>query len=453
MTSLPSSLTRRPTTASGQSSARSPAEVRRDLATRRPLVATATLGGAFAAAGPLVVCLGVALVGWFLTDAGSHGEPSDALRVGAFGWLMAHGSGVVVEGARVTALPLALTLGCAWTIWRVGQRVGESVSGHGPDADRIADGERDWTVPLTAGLFTLGYLMVATAVTTLAATGATDPALARVLGFSVLLGLVAGLPAIARGSGRAAIWLPAVPAGLRAAAGLARSLVRAWLVIALLALLLALVLDFSTALNVISQLDASAGESAMIAALTVLVLPNAVLFSSAYLLGPGFTVGAGTLVSPGLVVLGPLPMFPLLAALPDPGAGSGATMWPMVLPLLLAAVVAARALRRDPVEGYDAAAVRCCGGGILAGLLLGALTALAGGAVGPGRMQQVGPYVLDVLLHSVTAFGVGGLLGALAMTAWQRRTGGAAGIGAAGGTGEEGGTGGGLRERLRSLRG
>lgn len=38
------------------------------------------------------------------------------------------------------------------------------------------------------------------------------------------------------------------------------------------------------------------------------------------------------------------------------------------------------------------------------------------------------------------------------MTAWQRRTGGAAWIGAAGGTGEAGGTGGGLRERLRSLR-
>ena len=50
------------------------------------------------------------------------------------------------------------------------------------------------------------------------------------------------------------------------------------------------------------------------------------------------------------------------------------------------------------------------------------MTSLAGGAVGPGRMRDVAPYSFDVLLHAVTAFGVGGLLGGLAVTWWQRRT-------------------------------
>jgi hypothetical protein len=50
------------------------------------------------------------------------------------------------------------------------------------------------------------------------------------------------------------------------------------------------------------------------------------------------------------------------------------------------------------------------------------MAAVAGGAVGPGRMRDVHPLVGDVLLQSVTAFGLGGLLGGLAMTWWQRRT-------------------------------
>lgn len=427
MTSVPSSLPRPAQRTSGADSARSESRsdsaVRRDLATRRPLVATATLGGAFAAAGPLLVCAALAVVGWFLTDAGGHGDPSDALRVGALGWLVAHGSGVAVEGVRITAVPLGITLACAWTVWRVGNRVGESVSGHGPDADRIADGERDWTVPLSTGLFALGYLLVATVTVSIAATVTTDPSLPRVIGSSLLLGLAVGGPAIARGSGRAAIWVSGLPMGLRDAAALARSILRGWLLVAVAALLGALIVDFSTAANVVSQLDASTADTALLAALTLLVLPNATLFSSSYLLGPGFTVGSGTLVSPALVVLGPLPMFPLLAALPDAGPTPTWTLWLMALPVLLAAGLAARSMRRRPASGYDAAAVRGCGGGLLAGLALGLVTLLAGGAVGPGRMREVGPAAGEVLLHAVTSFGIGGLLGALAMTAWQRRDG------------------------------
>ena len=58
---------------------------------------------------------------------------------------------------------------------------------------------------------------------------------------------------------------------------------------------------------------------------------------------------------------------------------------------------------------------------MLAGAAFGVLAALAGGAVGPGRMTDVGPLVGSVLVHAVTAFGIGGLLGGLAMTWWQRR--------------------------------
>ena len=59
---------------------------------------------------------------------------------------------------------------------------------------------------------------------------------------------------------------------------------------------------------------------------------------------------------------------------------------------------------------------------MLAGVLFGVLAALAGGAVGPGRMTDVGPLAFDVLVHAITAFGIGGLVGGLLMTWWQRRS-------------------------------
>ncbi|MDZ5621494.1 cell division protein PerM [Nocardioides bizhenqiangii] len=398
-------------------------ELRQALGTRRPLVPTATLGGALAAAGPLLVCMAVAVVGWFLTDAGGHGTPSGALRVGALSWLAAHGSGVSIEGVRITAMPLGITLLCVWSAWRVGHRVGESISGHGPDADRIADGERDWTVPFAGGLFTVGYVLVGVLATTLASTIETMPSTGRVVLWSTLIAAGAGLPALARGSGRAAIWLPATPVAVRDTAVLVRAILRAWLAVALAALLVALVLDFSTAANIVSQLESDAGDIAMLSVLTLALLPNAALFSSAYLFGPGFTVGTGTLVSPGAVVLGPLPLFPLLAALPDGGPTPGWAGWLMVSPVLVAGLASALAHRSRPAVAWDQAAIRGCGGGLVAGLVLGLLTSLAGGAVGPGRMADVGPLQVDVLLHAMTGFGIGGLLGALAMTWWQRRGG------------------------------
>ncbi|PWN04638.1 hypothetical protein DJ010_03175 [Nocardioides silvaticus] len=402
---------------------RQEAELRQALVTRRPLVPTATIGGALAAGGPLLVCMAVAVVGWFVTDAGGHGTPSGALRVGAFGWLVAHGAGVTVEGVRLTAVPLGITLLCVWSAWRVGHRVGESVSGHGPDADRIADGERDWTVPVAAGLFTVAYAVVGVLATTLASTVETGPSAGRVVLWSVLVAAGAGVPAIARGSGRAAIWVPAIPAAVRDTAVLVRWVLRAWLAVALAALVVALVLDFSTAANIVSQLGTDAGDTAVLGLLTLAVVPNATLFSSAYLMGPGFTVGTHTLVSPGAVVLGPLPLFPLLAALPDAGPTPGWTGWLMASPVLVAFVAAALAHRARPAAAWDQAAIRGCAGGLVAGLLLGLLTTFAGGAVGPGRMADVGPFQVDVLLHAVTAFGIGGLLGALATTWWQRRGG------------------------------
>ena len=318
-------------------------ELRRDLRHRRPLVLLAPLAGAAAAASTLVVCLALGVAGWFLTDAGTHGAPRDGLWVGALAWLMAHGSGVHVAGTLVSVMPLGITLAAAWATWRIGHRLGDSISGHGPDAQRLADGERDWTVPAAAALYAAGYVAVAFAT------------------------------------------------------------------------------DLDTALNVTSQLGTDTTGTVQLVAISLLVVPNAVAFSGSYLLGPGFTVGTHTLVSPSVVTVGALPMFPLLAALPDTGPTPGWTTALVGVAPLVGALGAMRAQRTHPTYRWEEGALHGCGGGMLAGALFAVLALLSGGAVGPGRMADVGPLVGSVLVHAVTAFGIGGLLGGLLATWWQRR--------------------------------
>lgn len=397
-----------------------PDTARAAAARPRPLVLIATLGGVLAALGPLVVLLAVGVIGWFITDAGVHGAPRDGMRMGALAWLAGHGSGFTVMGARVTIVPLGVTAIAAWSMWRLGHRVGDAVSGHGPDADRISDGERDLTVPTAVATFFAGYAVVAVVVATLAAGTTADPSVPRVLAWSLALTAFVAAPAIADGSGRAAIWAAFVPASVRAGAAVARSVLVTLLVVSAAVFLVAFALSFSEAATMTARLHTSPSEAGLYALVNAALLPNAVLFSGSWLLGPGFAVGGATLVSPAAVVLGPLPVLPLLAALPAVGTPPGWAGAMTLLPPLVAAVAAFRALRGRPLT-WDRVALAGCGGGLVAGAAFAVLASFSGGAAGPGRMRFIGPFVPDVLVHAVPACGVGALVGAgvVALQVWR----------------------------------
>ena len=397
-----------------------PDTARTDPAHPRPLVLIATLGGALAALGPLVVLLAVGVIGWFVTDAGVHGAPRDGMRMGALAWLAGHGSGFTVLGARVTIVPLGVTAISVWSMWRLGHRVGDAVSGHGPDADRISDGERDFTVPTAIATFFAGYAVVAVVVATLAAGSTADPSVPRVLAWTIAMTALVAAPAIAVGSGRAAIWAAYLPTTVRAGAAVAGAVLRAFLLASALVFLVALAVSFDDAATLTSQLHPSPSEAGLYALVNAAFVPNAALLTGSFLLGPGFAVGGATLVSPSAVVLGPLPLVPLLAALPAVGTPAGWVGWLMLLPPLVAAVAAYRTLRRRPLA-WDQVALAGCGGGLAAGFGFALLASVAGGAAGPGRMRFVGPFVRDVLVHGVPACGIGALLGAgvVALLAWR----------------------------------
>ncbi len=405
MTSLLSAPTRRPL----------------DVRHRRPWWLAAPLAGVVAALAALMVLVVVSLAGWYLADAGSHGAPRDALRMGALAWLTAHGSGVQVGGATLSVIPWGLTIFCAWTVWRVGHRLGDAVSGHGPDADRIADGERDWTVPVTVTSFTIAYAVAAAILVRVAGDAATAPSAARAVLGAALMALLVGGVAVAIGSGRLPVWVATLPDAVPSTMATALSVLRWHLIAAGVLLMAALALDWAAAANLMSQLQTSPAGATSMTAASLVLLPNAVVFSGSYLLGAGFTVGTGTLVSPTAVVLGPLPLFPLLAALPDAGTPRAWTAALLGVPPVVAAVGAIRAQRRHPTTRWDQGALRGCVGGVLAAVAFALLAHLAGGSVGPGRMQEVAPFASSALAYAVAAFGVGGAVGGLLATAWERR--------------------------------
>jgi len=422
MTSLLLSRTTTGAPDPGQGPRRPSAEVLRDLLAARPLTAMTALGGVAAALGPLLVAMTLGLVGWYLTDGGTRGTPTGGLRVGAVAWLLGHGSGLGVDGVAVTAVPLGATLLCGYVVHRVARRVGAGISGHGPGAEALADGARDWTVPVALVLFTGGYAVVGGLAAALASGGAavglSGP---RVLLGCVLLCLVVAGPTLAVASGRAAVWVGAVPPLLLTSARVARRTLVAWLLVSAVTLVAALAADLATAANVFADLHTDAGAAALVVLLTLLAVPNALGFSSAYVLGPGFTVGAGTLVTPASATLGPLPTFPLLAALPDDGPAPAWTTALLVLAPLVALLATVTVQRRVPTTSYADGALRGLVGGVGAGLVVGALSWLCGGAVGPGRLAEVGPLVGQVTAHAVATFAAGGVLGALLLTWWQRR--------------------------------
>ena len=141
-------------------------------------------------------------------------------------------------------------------------------------------------------LFAAGYVVVAAVTGALASTAATAPDTSRVVLWSVVLCGLLGAPAIAIGSGRAAIWAASLPASVVAAAAACRQVAQRlgwsspWWPSSV-----ALVTDFGTALNVISQLHTDTGAHRAAGRRLAAGGPNAVVFSGAYLLGPGFTVG------------------------------------------------------------------------------------------------------------------------------------------------------------------
>lgn len=356
--------------------------------------------------GVFAACLGLAAVAMlvlllWITSPYPDSGPGGALRTAAGLWLLAHGADLVRTDtlggppAPLGVSPLLLTVLPVVLLQRVA---------------RSAEGAARSTVALLAA----GYLTVAVPVAWFSAGGALRvdllSAALRVPPF--VLAVVAAGVWLARGRPSPPVErLPRLlqrllprpgrsPAGWTAlcAAGVAVAVLTAGG--ALLAAGM-LVWHGQAAQEAFPRLtEAWSGRTAVLL-LCLALAPNAAVWGAAYGLGPGFSLGVGSTVTPLSAGGYPqLPHFPLLAALPPEGA-AGPVTWVLAGVLPLAAGTAAgwyvaRAQVPLPGSAHGATSVQttagtaalaavCCG---LAGTLL---ADLAGGPLGAERLSVFGP--------------------------------------------------------------
>ncbi|PWD50381.1 hypothetical protein C8046_06675 [Serinibacter arcticus] len=255
------------------------------------------------------------------------GEASwlDAARNGSAGWLLGLGQEMAVLGVdgsttAVTLAPLALTL---VTCALLAGSVRRARLTH-PGAFAVA-------ALAAAGVVVLAYAL-AEQTPSPRAVGTT----AVVIGVSVLVGAARS---------RALPALPASDTVTAAVVGLRGGLRAVTTLVVLGAVtVVGLVLARSGAvLELQRALDADPLSLVVLVVGQLLAVPTLAVWALAWWLGPGFSIGMVD-VAPSGVADGPLPVVPILAALPEAGPGPGAAV--VLVPIALLTLVLAGVVRR-----------------------------------------------------------------------------------------------------------
>jgi hypothetical protein len=353
------------------------------------------LAALVAALSGLAVLAAVVLVAW-VADARSGSSGGDAVRAAADAWLLAHGGGLSLPAGRVAGIPLGLTALAAVVLHRAGASLARAV-----DVSGLRAAAR------STGALALVYGLTAAAVARIAATGAAaSSAVLAGLGATLLAGLVGGL-GVVRGADLGPALRAVLPDRVPAVAAAAAAAVLGLLAAGLLLVFVSLGVHAGRIGDLAGALDPGLVGGGVLFLGCVLLLPNAAVWAGAYAAGPGFAVGTGTGVSPFEAVLGPVPTFPLLAALPQDGSPPPAVRVVLLLPVLagvLAGVVLVRSLAPAPAakDGAPPRMLLAAGWGLSAGLtaavVLSVLAAVAGGRLGDGYLAAVGPSPWRVLL-------------------------------------------------------
>lgn len=369
----------------------------------RPLTVIGALAAACAAATGLAALTTLVLIGWIAAPHAALGSGLPGVfRSAAQLWLVAHHVGFALRGGGwIGMFPLGLVVLPGMLLYRAGRwvvRTGEVVR-----LRRVGHAALALAVPYAL----LAWALAVASRTALAAASPRQAVLAAfLLAFSA--GGIGGARALAPWR-RLLGLLPERP----------RSLVTGTL--GTLAVLTAtgaalaggsLAAHISGFRSITAVLAPGLVGGLLLLLLQIAFVPNAIVWSIAYLLGPGFAVGLGTVVAPTGSALGALPMLPMLAALPaGPGSGQpgGLPAWislgVLATPYLAGAFGGLLIVRVGPTPRVEAAPLWgfACGGA--AGLIVGMLAAFAGGPLGGGRLAAIGPSGWQVGL--VTALEVG----------------------------------------------
>ncbi|MGH3279536.1 MAG: cell division protein PerM, partial [Trebonia sp.] len=170
-----------------------------------------------------------------------------------------------------------------------------------------------------------------------------------------------------------------------------------------------LIVHFSAYKQAVSALSPGIAGSVLLLLASLCYLPNSVIWAIAYLLGPGFSFGLGTAVSPTGSALGALPAFPMLAALPV-GDKAAFPAWlgffVLLTPYLAGALAGLMTVWITPTPSLEAAPLWGLLTGSVTAVVIGFCAKLSGGSLGAGRLASVGPAAGEVGLVAVLEVGV-----------------------------------------------
>jgi len=353
----------------------------RSSSTRSEPVGSVWVRGAFAATWAFAVGVAslvvLALVVW-AADPRSVATAGGAMRLAAQLWLLAHRTPLRVNGGALTLPPLGLTLVLGMLVARATAIVARGT--------RCADG-REFGIVVAS--VTVPYAVLATALAALTPSSAIHPSVGAAAVCAVLIGGLSATIGAVLGAGLARQTWRSLPLELRVsldAAGASAAVLVGAATVLVIASLLAHGHEFGAML---SNYSGTPGEFSMVL-LSLLLLPNAVMFSLGYLVGPGFAIGAGTSVALGGAHIGAMPALPLLAGVPT-GRAAGPVMAACIAAIVLAGAVAGwRVTRRSTLTTPDRVRSALVAGAVL-GIGAALLVGFAGGPSGPGRLRAVGP--------------------------------------------------------------
>ena len=405
----------------------------------RPLVITGAIAACTAAGTGLVLINLLALAGWIAAPHAGLGLPG-VMRTAADLWLVGHHVGFTLHSAthfaggkaavgRIGMLPLGLVLLPGALLWLAGRWVVKK-----GEVSRLPE------VGYAALALAVPYALLAGALALLGQSTLATPSLAQAVLSGFLLALVAG----GLGGARAlAPWWNLVhllPARSRSvflgSLGSLTVLTGAGAILAGASL--------GTHLAGFRAADVALAPGLVGGVLLLLIqiayVPNAIVWSICYTLGPGFAFGIGTVVAPTGSALGSLPLLPMLAALPT-GAQSAVPAWAsaamLSVPYLAGAFGGLLTARAAPTPQVELAPLWGFGSGVATAVATGLLAAFAGGPLGSGRLAAVGPSgwqtaVVTALEVGVAAAVTAGVVNWLRMRRVPRRTAAASGTGRAG---------------------
>jgi Family of unknown function (DUF6350) len=410
----------------------------------RPLVVTGAIGAGAAAGTGLAAITMLVLAGWIAAPHAGLGL-TGVLRTAAALWLVGHHVGFTLHGAgRIGMLPLGLALLPGALLWRAGRWV---VSSGGVARLRHVGYA---ALALAAPYALVAGALALTSASRLAAPSAPQAVIAGFL-LAFTAGGLGGARALAPWRQLAGLLSVRFRSVILGSTGALAVLVAAGCVLA--GASLAAHLGTFTSVN--GALAPGVVGTVLLLLAQLAYVPNAIVWAISFMLGPGFAFGAGTVVAPTGSALGPLPAFPMLAALPA-GVHNALPAWLSVavlaVPYLAGSFGGLLMARAAPTSALEAAPLWGFASGAVAGCVVGSLAAFAGGPLGDGRLSAVGPSgwqvaavaTLEVGISAAITAGVANWLSLRRAVAARTGAGLANGGLAAGGLGADGTAGAGL---------